>query len=97
MVGKIFAAEELSERTVEFARRIARIDTMAALLIKESVNQTVDNMGFHNALNACFSMHQVNHSAWAERTGGYPAGTPELGVPAWNDAPPVRPAVVGEP
>ncbi|SFP22064.1 MULTISPECIES: enoyl-CoA hydratase [Actinomadura] len=97
MVGKIFPADTLSDRTVDFARRIARIDTMAALLIKESVNQTVDNMGFTNALNACFSMHQINHSGWAERTGGYPAGTPELGVPAWNEAPPVRPAVVSEP
>ena len=27
---------------------------MTALLIKESVNQSVDNMGFYNALNACF-------------------------------------------
>lgn len=69
MVGKIFPADTLSDRTVDFARRIARIDTMAALLIKESVNQTVDNMGFTNALNACFSMHQINHSGWAERTG----------------------------
>jgi enoyl-CoA hydratase len=70
---------------------------MAALLIKESVNQTVDNMGFHNALNACFTMHQVNHSAWAERTGGYPAGTAEFGVTPWNEAPPVRAAVVDQP
>ncbi|TQM11196.1 enoyl-CoA hydratase-related protein [Pseudonocardia kunmingensis] len=76
----------------EFAERIAGTDTMAALLIKESVNQSVDNMGFQNALNACFSLHQLNHAHWAERTGGYPAGTPELGVPAWSEAPPVRPA-----
>ena len=97
MVSKIFPADQVSERTVEFARRISTIDTMAALLIKESVNQTMDNMGFHNALNACFTMHQVNHSAWAERTGGYPAGTKEFGVVPWNEAPPVRPAVVDRP
>jgi enoyl-CoA hydratase len=54
----------------------------------------VDNMGFYNALNACFSLHQVNHAHWAELTGGYPAGTPELGVPAWNKAPAVQPARV---
>ena len=35
---------------------------MAALLIKESVNQTVDNMGFYNALNACFTLHELNHA-----------------------------------
>jgi enoyl-CoA hydratase len=65
MVSKIFPADELSERTLEFARRIAQIPTMAALLIKESVNQTQDNMGFYNALNACFTMHELNHAHWA--------------------------------
>ena len=39
---------------------------MTALLIKESVNQTVDNMGFYNALNACFTLHELNHAHWAE-------------------------------
>ena len=39
---------------------------MTALLIKESVNQTVDNMGFYNALQACFTLHQLNHTHWAE-------------------------------
>jgi len=90
MVSKIFEPEQLSDKTLELAKRIANLDTMAALMIKESVNQTVDNQGFHNALNAAFTLHQLNHSHWAERTGGYPAGTPELGVPAWNTAPPVQ-------
>ena len=61
------------DRTLEFARRIAQLPTMTALLIKESVNQTVDNMGFYNALNACFTLHQLNHSHWAEvHEDGYP-------------------------
>ena len=38
---------------------------MTSLLIKESVNQSVDNMGFYNALNACFTLHELNHSHWA--------------------------------
>src|SRR5690606_26041445 len=50
MVSKVFPPEELGDRTVELARRIATMPTMAALLIKEAVNQSVDNMGFHNAL-----------------------------------------------
>lgn len=66
MVSKIFPSEELPDRTLEFARRIAQLPTMAALLIKESVNQTVDNMGFHNALRACFTLHELNHAHWAE-------------------------------
>jgi enoyl-CoA hydratase len=65
MVSKIFPADELGERTLEFARRIAQIPTMAALLIKESVNQTQDNMGFYNALHACFTMHELNHAQWS--------------------------------
>ena len=65
MVSKVFPADDLAERTLEFARRIAKIPTMAALLIKESVNQTQDNQGFYNSLNACFTMHELNHSHWA--------------------------------
>ena len=36
--------------------------TMTSLLIKEAVNQSVDNMGFYNALNACFTLHELNSS-----------------------------------
>jgi len=67
-----------------------RVPTMAALLIKESVNQSVDAMGFTSALNACFTIHQLNHAHWAEVTRGELArGTPEFGVPDWRDAPPL--------
>jgi enoyl-CoA hydratase len=92
MVSKVFPAGDLAERTLAYARRIAERPTMAALLIKESVNQSVDNMGFYNALNACFTLHELNHAHWAWLTGGTMAvGTPEHGVPAWRDAPPVLP------
>ena len=94
MVSKVFSQAELADKTLEFAARIARMPTMASLLIKESVNQTVDNMGFYNSLQACFTMHQLNHAHWAEVTNGErPVGTPEFGVPDWRDAPPVKPAV----
>src|SRR6185437_8577356 len=36
MVSKVFPVDELSTSTIEFARRIAKVPTMAALLIKES-------------------------------------------------------------
>ena len=65
MVSKIFKGDELDDRTLDFARRIAQIPTMAALLVKESVNQTQDNQGFYNSLNACFTMHELNHAHWA--------------------------------
>ncbi len=38
MVSKVFARDELEDKTLEFARRIAERPTMAALLIKDSVN-----------------------------------------------------------
>lgn len=94
MVSKLFAENELTERTLEYARRIAERPTVAALLIKESVNQTVDNMGFFNALQACFTLHQLNHSHWAEVNDDHvPRGKPEDGVPDWRSAPPIVPAV----
>jgi enoyl-CoA hydratase len=94
MVSKVFPRDRLEEQTLAFARRIAQTPTMAALLIKESVNQSVDHMGFYNALNACFTIHQLNHAHWAEvNENHYPVGTPEHGVVPWNQAPPVRPAV----
>ena len=94
MVSKVFPADELADRTLEFARRIAKVPTMAALLVKESVNQTMDNQGFYNALNACFTLHQLNHSHWSQvHGGGFPVANESDGVPNWREAPPVVNAV----
>jgi enoyl-CoA hydratase len=92
MVSKIFAREELEEKTLQYARRIARTTSAAALMIKESVNQTVDNMGFYNSLQACFNIHQMNHAHWAELNDDKaPIGRAEHGVTPWNEAPPITP------
>jgi enoyl-CoA hydratase len=94
MVSKVFPADELPDRTLEYAQRIAALPTMTALMIKESVNQTVDNMGFYNALQSCFTLHQLNHSHWAEvHENKMPAGLPEDGITSWREAPPIVPAV----
>ena len=91
MVSKVFPADELEAWTLAFARRIAQVPTMAALLIKEAVNQTVDQMGFSNALASTFTLHALNHSYWEHLTPDHVAiGTPEFGVPSWKDAAPVR-------
>jgi enoyl-CoA hydratase len=91
MVSKVFPADQLTERTLEFARRIARVPTMTALLVKESVNQTVDNMGFFNSLQACFTLHELNHAHWAGiHDSKYPVAQPEDGIASWRDAPAVR-------
>lgn len=95
MVSKIYPKDQLADRTLEFARRISRVPSMAALMIKESVNQTVDNMGFYNSLQACFTLHQLNHAHWAElhagtEAEGFPCATMEEGAVDWRDPPPIR-------
>jgi enoyl-CoA hydratase len=98
MVSKIFPADTVADQTVEFARRIAQQPTMSALLIKEAVNQTVDNMGFYNSLNACFTLHELNHAHWAQvNKDGFVVGTPESGLPDWRNAPPITNAAVDKP
>jgi enoyl-CoA hydratase len=94
MVSKVFPADELADKTLEFARRIAKLPTMTALLIKESVNQSQDSMGFYNALQSCFTLHELNHSHWAQvHENGYPIALEEDGVPNWKEAPPIVPSV----
>jgi enoyl-CoA hydratase len=93
MVSKVFPRDELEDKTLDFARRIAQLPTMTALMIKESVNETQDNQGYYNSLNACFTIHQLNHSHWAEvHEDGWPAAKPEDGIPSWKEAPPIVPA-----
>lgn len=88
MVSKVFPGDELTERTAAFARRISALPTMTALLVKESVNQSVDAMGFTTALNASFSLHQLNHAHWAQlHDDRSPAAKPEDGIASWRDAP----------
>ncbi len=94
MVSKLFPEDELQDRTLEFARRIAEVPTMSALLIKESVNQSQDAMGFYNALNSCFTIHELNHSHWAQvHENKYPVALEEDGIPNWKQAPPIVRAV----
>ncbi len=93
MVSKVFPRADLESSTLDFARRIAKLPTMTALMIKESVNETQDNQGFYNSLNACFTIHQLNHAHWAEvHEDGWPAAKPEDGIPLWKEAPPIVPA-----
>jgi enoyl-CoA hydratase len=92
MVSKIFAPDRLEGDTLAFARRIAALPTAAALLIKEAVNQTQDNQGFYNSLQAAFTLHELNHAHWGVLSQGASIiQTPELGGPGWQQARPVQP------
>jgi len=95
MVSKVYPKDQLGEKTLAFARRVAAVPTMAALMIKESVNQSVDNMGFYNALQASFTLHQLNHAHWSDlhggsEAGGYPCATDADGAVDWRAPPPIR-------
>ncbi|ORV51817.1 enoyl-CoA hydratase [Mycolicibacter engbaekii] len=86
MVSKVFPTEELADRTLEFARRIADLPTMAALLIKDSVNAAADAMGFSEALRHGFHIHQLGHAHWtAHNDNNAPIALPPE-VPDWRTA-----------
>ena len=92
MVSKVFPRGRLEEDTLAFARRIAQLPTAAALMIKEAVNQTQDNQGFYNSLQAAFTLHELNHAHWAVLSQGASlVQTAELGGPGWQQARPVQP------
>jgi enoyl-CoA hydratase len=94
MVSRVFPAAELSERTLEFARRVAQVPTMAAHLIRESVNQTQKSQRFSTSLNACSTLHDLNDAHWAEiNEDTFPIAKEDSGVPNWRDAPPIVPSV----
>lgn len=82
MVTKVFTPDELGERTLDFARRIAEVPTVAALLVKDSVNRSTEAAGLRTALDSAFGLHQVNHAHWIIESGGASViGTPDLGLP----------------
>ncbi|BBZ11898.1 enoyl-CoA hydratase [Mycobacterium branderi] len=97
MVSKVFPAADLEDKTLEFARRIAERPTMAALLIKDSVNAASDAMGFTEALRHAFHVHELGHAHWAARNENrYPIGLPP-DVEDWRTAKPSKIARRDEP
>lgn len=91
MVSKVFDRDTLADQTIEFARRIAALPTAASVLVKESVNQAVDNMGFYSSLQAGFSLHQLNHAHWAEiHDDGYHGAHVEDGIEDWRNPSPIQ-------
>jgi enoyl-CoA hydratase len=92
MVSRIFRPEELQEKTVEYARRIAALPSATSLMIKESINQAQDHAGFHNSLQTSFNLHELNHAHYGIQSEGRTfVHSPELGAPPWNEQPPIVP------
>ncbi len=90
MVSKVFPVDELAEKTLEFARRIAERPTMASLLVKDSVNAASDAMGFTEALRHAFHIHELGHAHWAAHNENrYAVGLPPE-VEDWRNAKPTQ-------
>lgn len=90
MVSKIFPLDELEAKTLEFAKRIADRPTIAALLVKDSVNAATDAMGFDEALRHGFHIHQLGHAHWAALNDNkFPCGLPP-DVEDWRTAKPTQ-------
>ncbi|WP_156628805.1 enoyl-CoA hydratase [Mycobacterium sp. 1274756.6] len=90
MVSKVFPLDRLEEDTLAFARRIAQRPTMAALLIKDSVNAAADAMGFDEALRHGFHIHQLGHAHWAATNDNrFPVALPP-DVEDWRSAGPTQ-------
>ena len=98
MVNHVVPRAELVDFTLTLARKIAAKPSFALKLTKESVNQTIDNMGQTTAMNATFSMHQIAHAHNKAVFGVYvdPSGVqvpPKPSVPAAaSSADPATPA-----
>lgn len=98
MVAKVFPLDDLADKTVAFAERIARRPAMARLLIKDSINGAVDAMGFQESLKHSFYLHQLGHAHWtALHDDKFPAAKPGPDIEDWRNAGPIRPSRRDEP
>jgi enoyl-CoA hydratase len=70
MVNHVVPVDELRDFTIELAQRIAKTDPWALRMAKRAVNQTLDTMGFSNAIASCFDMHHLGHTRALAATGG---------------------------
>lgn len=62
MVNHVVPREQLSEFTLEIAKRIALKPSFALKLSKEAVNQTLEAQGQWQAMLSVFNLHQLAHS-----------------------------------
>jgi enoyl-CoA hydratase/carnithine racemase len=71
MVNRVVPTEKLEEETFALARQIAELHPFALAQAKRMVNNTLDIMGQHNALQAAFDVHTTGHGNALSVTG-YP-------------------------
>ncbi len=85
MVNKVVPAADLDAEARAMALRIAQMHPHALAMAKRAVNQTMDVMGQHAALQSAFDIHQLGHnSAYAQ--SGQMILTDHLGIKAQSKA-----------
>jgi len=73
MVNKVVPLGELESTTLEWAKRIAKVDSFALRMAKRAVNRTLDIQGFTSSIDAVFDMHEHGHTRANVVTGGSPS------------------------
>jgi len=70
MVNEVVALDELNQRTMDVAAKIASMDPWAVRLAKRAINGAVDSMGFSNSIAANFDIHHLGHARAIAHTKG---------------------------
>lgn len=61
MVNKVVSLENLEEETEKLAKHIAMMPPFTVSMIKNSINRTMNMMGFSTSLDAHFDTHILSH------------------------------------
>ena len=71
MVNRVVPLAELDQQARALALEIAKMHPHALAMAKRAVNQTLDAMGQHAALQSCFDIHQLGHASAHAQTGEF--------------------------
>ena len=67
MLNHVFEVDELAEKTLELARKIAARPSFSLKLAKLSCNQALDAQGFWSAQQAAFNLQHLGHADTREK------------------------------
>jgi len=62
MVNTVVARDDLESTTLAMAERIAQRPMIGLTLAKQSVNNTLDQMGMYTSIQSAFALHHVGHN-----------------------------------
>jgi enoyl-CoA hydratase len=71
MVNRVVPLAELDTASRTLALEIAQMHPHALAMAKRAVNQTLDVMGQHTALQSCFDIHQLGHASAYAQSGQF--------------------------